>query len=299
MIHEEYTILIGSYREESIQRGTAAFPCAAYQGDVQNFVSGQISSHWHHDLECFFLLSGQVRASFIDRDYDLQAGNGYLVNSNALHGISCLTEEPCRYRSIVFSPAVVSGAPGSVFENAYVRPFMESGKSTWFFDGTGPADRRGWDLFSQAYDAFEKEAYGYEFDVRSALSQLILQVAGDGGAARKQTVVQDYRVKQMLSWLDQHYAERITIEQVAENAGVSVRECQRIFAAALHDSPTRYLLRRRISAAAEMLTATNTPVSEVGLCCGIDSSSYFSKQFKALTGMTPREYRARYRDSRK
>ena len=294
MIREEYTISLDSYREENVLRGTAAFPCAAYQGNVQNFVSGQIIPHWHHDIECFFLLSGQIRASFIDQEYELGPGDGYLANSNALHGIACQTEEPCMYRSIVFSPTIVSGAPGSVFEKAYMRPFIEIGRSTWLFDKVAEERADVWELFSQAYDAFEKEPHGYEFVVRSALSRLILRLASASGFVRKQAIVQDHRVKQMLSWLDQHYAEQITIRQIAENAGVSVRECQRIFAATLHDSPTHYLLRRRISAAAELLTSTNTPVSEIGFCCGIDSSSYFSKQFKAMTGMTPREYRAKH-----
>lgn len=294
MIHEEYTISLDSSREENILRGTTAFPCAAYQGNVQNFVSGQIIPHWHHDIECFFLLSGRLRVSFIDQEYELGPGDGYLANSNVLHGISCQTTAPCMYRSIVFSPSIISGAPGSVFENAYMRPFMETGKSTWLFSRAAEKGVDVWELFSQAYDAFEKEAHGYEFIVRHTLSQMILRLESNSGFIKRQAIVQDHRVKQMLSWLDQHYAERITIEQIAENAGVSVRECQRIFAATLHDSPTRYLLRRRISAAAELLTSTNTPVSEIGFCCGIDSSSYFSKQFKAMTGMTPREYRAKH-----
>lgn len=294
MIKEEYTISLGSYREENALRGTVAFPCAAYHGDVQNFVSGQIIPHWHRDIEWFVLLSGHIRIALVDGEYDLYAGNGYLLNSNALHGVSCQTQEPCRYRSIVFDPAIVAGVSGSVFETAYMRPFMESGKSIWLFDTESGEDTAVKDLFLMAYEAFRQEPRGYEFIVRDALSRMLLLVMDDAYSAKKQTAIQDHRVKQVLSWLDQHYKERVTIEQIAENAGVSVRECQRVFSVALHDSPTKYLLRRRVSAAAELLAKTNASMSEIALQCGFDSASYFSKQFKAITGMTPREYRTRY-----
>lgn len=98
-------------------------------------------------------------------------------------------------------------------------------------------------------------------------------------------------MKQMLSWLDKHYMEEITTAQLADAAGICVRECQRSFSNILHTTPIRYLNRRRITIAAEFLISTDLPVSEIALCCGFDNPSYFAKQFKAITGMTPKDYR--------
>ena len=103
-------------------------------------------------------------------------------------------------------------------------------------------------------------------------------------------------MKQMLCWLDEHYTEMITTAQLAEAAGICIRECQRSFANILHMSPTQYLNRRRITAAAELLLSTDLPVSEIGLCCGFDNPSYFAKQFKRITGMTPKTYRKKQND---
>lgn len=294
MINEEYTISLGAHRKETAPRGTASFPCAAYQGDVQKFVAGQIIPHWHHEIEWFFLLDGHVRVSFIDQEYDLQPRSGYLANSNVLHSVDCMTDQHCHYHSIVFDPSIISGAPGSVFEKSYVRPFLDLGPSMWLFDASDHGTTDIESLFSDAYHAFETEPRGYEFLVRDVLSRLIVQLMDDSALATKQTVIQDLRVKQMLSWLDLHYREHITIEQLAETAGISVRECQRIFSTVLHDTPMKYLLRRRISSAAELLASTSGSILDIATSCGFDSASYFSKQFKTLTGMTPREYRAKH-----
>lgn len=294
MINEEYTISLGAYREENAPRGTAAFPCAAYQGDVQKFVAGQIIPHWHHEIEWFFLLDGAARVSFIDQEYELHPGTGYLANSNVLHSVGCMTDQPCHYHSIVFDPSIIAGAPGSVFEKSYVRPFLDLGQSMWLFDASDNSTPDIKSLFSDAYRAFEAEPRGYEFLVRDALSRLIVQLIDASTFATKQTVIQDLRVKQMISWLDFHYREHITIEQLAETARISVRECQRIFSTVLHDTPMKYLLRRRISSAAELLASTNGSILDVATSCGFDSASYFAKQFKTLTGMTPREYRSKY-----
>ena len=98
-------------------------------------------------------------------------------------------------------------------------------------------------------------------------------------------------MKQMISWLDEHYMEMITVGQLADAAGICVRECQRTFAGILHTSPMQYLNRRRITAAAELLISTELSVSEVGFRCGFDNPGYFAKQFRRMTGMTPKKYR--------
>ena len=84
-----------------------------------------------------------------------------------------------------------------------------------------------------------------------------------------------------------------TLRALAQAVHFSPRECERTFEQLLHTTPQKYLLRRRILAAMSLLAHQNLPVIEVAACCGFSNHSYFSKQFRAATGYTPREYRSK------
>lgn len=280
-------------KQELLKRGTPIFPCSTYNRDVRQYINGEISPHWHHEMEIFLLIEGHAHISFVDSTFELESGEGYFVNSNVLHGISCPLDRCCRYHSIVFDPSIISGATGSAYDILYTRPFIEQGGPSWIFH---PNDTLGGEtiirLFQAAFDACETKTDGYEFIVRDSLSRILLLLRKHlQGTSSKQSSQQELRIKQMLSWLDEHYMEPITISQLADVAGICVRECQRSFSNILHTTPIQYLNRRRIAMAAECLISTDLSVSEIGLRCGFDNPSYFSKQFKHMTGMTPRAYR--------
>ena len=100
----------------------------------------------------------------------------------------------------------------------------------------------------------------------------------------------------MLEWIDQNLQTTVTLRKIAASANICSRECQRVFQRYVHYSPMEYLRLKRILMAAELLSTTDSPVIDIALECGFSSSSYFSKQFKLLTGSTPTEYRKAVHD---
>ncbi len=285
--------------QEILERGTPLFPCAVYDRDIRHYIGGEIPPHWHHEMEIFLLQEGSAHISLADSGFDLRAGEGYFVNSDVLHGVSSPPGQPCRYRSIVFDPCILSGVPGSAFDILYLKPFAEQGGRAFSFrKNDGDAGDEIARLFRAAFQNCETEKSGYEFLVRDALSRifLLLRDLSPLAKARPQNG-REIRLKRMLAWLDEHYMEPVTVSQLAECSGICVRECQRIFSSLLHTTPVQYLNRRRVAVAAEFLVSTDMPVIEVGLCCGFQNPGYFAKQFKRLTGMTPGEYRKNDWDS--
>ncbi len=107
------------------------------------------------------------------------------------------------------------------------------------------------------------------------------------------TITDNSRItfKNMIIWLQEHYQEPITVNQLSKAMGICVRECQKIFASLLHTTPIQYLTRYRIIMACEFLLNSNHSISEIAYDCGFDNPSYFSMQFKKITNMTPRAYR--------
>lgn len=295
MLSTVNTVPLNDDGKEIMKRGTPGFPCNAYIGNIHDFIGGEISLHWHSELEIFVLDEGMVQIIFADHSYLLQAGDGYFVNSNAMHRIICNTDQPCRYRSIVVDKSIIIGCTGSVFDKKYIQPFVKGDASFWIFTQSY-ADRMPIiDLFNTAFCACQLEPRYYEFTVRDSISKIIMLLDGykEKQAFRIETI-QEQRLKQMLHWIDKHYMDKITVKHIASAAGICVRECQRTFAMVISDTPISYLIRKRIAIAAELLKSSNADNSEIYARCGFENQSYFIKEFRFFMGVTPKKYQKMY-----
>jgi AraC-like DNA-binding protein len=94
--------------------------------------------------------------------------------------------------------------------------------------------------------------------------------------------------------IDRYYAEDLDLDRLAAVAGVSKYHFARCFAAAYGDTPARYLTRRRIERAQDLLRAANLTVTEVCVLVGFSSLGSFSSRFRELVGQTPTAYRDRW-----
>ena len=294
MTEGKYYLTLDRQGMENPNRAQPLFPCSIYQRDVHQYLTGEIPPHWHRELELFLLEKGHVRILLGDKTSELLPGEGYFANSNLLHGIFCLTDAPCCYHSIVFDPSILAGEPGSVFDVRYVRPFLKHGKPGFKITGDDEKTSPLFSLFQKAYQICEHpDITGYELSARNALSDLFLFLAQNITETPQTSSpsLQEQRMKQMVSWMEEHYREPFSVSQFANDTGLGIRQCQRSFSGFFHSTPIHYLTRRRIAAATELLISTDLPVIQIGIQCGFENPSYFAKQFKKIIGMSPREYR--------
>jgi AraC-like DNA-binding protein len=94
--------------------------------------------------------------------------------------------------------------------------------------------------------------------------------------------------------IDRNYRSPLDLSQLAAVAGMSKFHFARSFEATYGDTPIRYLTRRRIERAQDLLRAANLTVTEVCMLVGFASLGSFSSRFAALVGESPREYRDRW-----
>ena len=99
----------------------------------------------------------------------------------------------------------------------------------------------------------------------------------------------------MIRFIQENYAQRLTLEQIAESAAISPRECLRCFRDSIHQSPVDYLIDYRLLCAKKLLETTELSITEVALQCGFNSNSYFTKLFHRSTAKTPNAYRKEFR----
>jgi AraC-like DNA-binding protein len=91
--------------------------------------------------------------------------------------------------------------------------------------------------------------------------------------------------------IDRCYAEPLDVATLARTALASEAHFNRSFKQAFGETPHRYLQRRRIERAADLLRETDTPVTEVCAAVGFQSLGSFSTAFRDLMGASPSAYR--------
>ncbi|MBI4922302.1 MAG: helix-turn-helix transcriptional regulator [Devosia nanyangense] len=99
------------------------------------------------------------------------------------------------------------------------------------------------------------------------------------------------RLQRVLSYVDARLGEAISLEDLAGEACLSPYHFARLFHQAMGRPPHRYVVERRISAAQERLRTRRASMAEVALDTGFGTQANFSRVFRKVTGLTPRQYR--------
>ena len=94
--------------------------------------------------------------------------------------------------------------------------------------------------------------------------------------------------------IDRHYRDDLNLDRLAAVAGMSTFHFARSFEATYGDTPMRYLTRRRIERAQDLLRGANLTVTEICMLVGFSSLGSFSSRFSQLVGESPVAYRARW-----
>lgn len=99
-----------------------------------------------------------------------------------------------------------------------------------------------------------------------------------------------------VSFLESNFtSSSITLDKLSDMVNMSKRNFQRYFKKAMGTSPINYLLTLRVNKAKELLKIfPDASISEIATHTGFYDSNYFSRQFKSITGLSPRQYREKY-----
>lgn len=98
-------------------------------------------------------------------------------------------------------------------------------------------------------------------------------------------------LKAMLSFIHEHYSEKILLADIAKAGYVSKRSCGGLFLKYLYKTPIEYLNDYRLQKSIELMKSTDMTVLEICLACGFSGASYYAGLFKKNFGKSPTEYR--------
>jgi AraC-like DNA-binding protein len=102
----------------------------------------------------------------------------------------------------------------------------------------------------------------------------------------------------VLAYMQEHYGEHVTNQQLAAVAKMSLRAFERQFGRSFQMTPQKYLRKLRLRIASRALIYSNAPLADVAVDCGFGDQSHFTREFRRQFQFTPREYREHYKITR-
>lgn len=145
------------------------------------------------------------------------------------------------------------------------------------------------ELYSKAKNGRIRNAFSASGEVFRFLC--LLCDTDNLGGSRSSNLVE--RAKR---YLEQNYAEPITLAQVSESLGVSQSHLSREFSKYIGEQPIHYLTKIRLEQAVELLRSADMDLGEISRLCGFADSNYFGKVFKKHMKLSPNQFRKEIRE---
>ena len=295
MIYHPTELMLDDRQREKLQGYDPGFPYTAIDCRFDGYSGPCVDWHWHATLEINVCVSGVLKTSTQRGEYIVREGDGVLVNANVLHRNEAFEGAPgvC-VQTHMFDRSLVAAA--ELPQRRYVAPVVECTLLDALPLFRENAEHRAvLEALDRAFIAAGEEKPGYELEICGLLNRvwqgvyaLALPVIG---ARQPLPRPETARLKRMLGFIRDHFAEDISPADIAASAGVCERECFRCFKQELGTTPLATLTDFRLRKAAELLRETDRSVTDVAAACGFSNSSYFGKVFRRRMNLSPLAYR--------
>ncbi len=248
----------------------------------------EVSYHSHDFLEVAYVLSGVGRYRIEDKVYDVQEGDLIILNPGVKHQALFVKEAevPTTEFFVGFSDIQLPG---------FVPNYLPIPEGAYMIHTTGELRHKLFKICSsmEAENAVLRE--GRYFMLKAYLMQMLLLIIREqcepvkqSGGYAFESMNRKYIVEQLVNYLEDHYNEKISLDQIAENMYLSPFYISKIFKSETGDTPIRHLINIRLEKARDLLVnGYEGSIQEIAAMVGYDDAYHFSKLFKKHYGITP------------
>lgn len=283
--------LIDESLKELTKHHTVVMPIACYQTTITQNIHGLIPLHWHDEIQFVFILKGEAIFQIDEDVIVVREGDGLFINSGCLHMAQDKDQSGCVYICLNVSPYFVLSQE---LYTSYVKPYVQATNLPYLcIDANEVWGKNILEAILEIYQCIEQKVQYYEIDITMKLSSIWKNLIDNGFRLEyiQTEIVKSQRMKQMLSWIHEHYAEKIMLEDIARAGCLSRSECCRYFKRFLKCSPLNYVIDYRIQKSLYLLQQGDSNITEVAYQVGFNSTSYFINKFRDSINMTPLAYK--------
>lgn len=286
-------IVTNQFQKELKQHGSGHFPFLVSYQKLSEYESGSFMWHWHPEIEITYVRKGTMCYKVNNLVYHLKEGDIVFNNSGALHSGTMENQEDCTYIPITFDPRLIYGFFQSTINSKYVDPVIQDSMLPAIcIDQSEPWHKPFREYLLRIIDLDEKKPDFYELDITICLQSmwrlLLEHITYEPQASRENSLEYD-RIKKILSYIEENYQNKITLNDIAGHIHLCESECTRLFKRHMNTTLFAFLQEYRIERSLEFLQ-DDQPVSAVADKAGFSDPNYYSKVFAKIKGCSPREY---------
>ncbi len=282
--------------EEKTPHGNALFPLMVHEVSSSPKITERITCHWHREYEILVITKGSAQFQIENQIIPVKENDMVFIKSDYLHTMTTECGMPLDFYAIVFHPNLLNSHINDAIWQKYIEPVNNDSLS--FPSYISPNEDWGTELLAllnKVKDLFDKKQMGYELLVKATIYEIwyLLYAHALQNVSSNETQ-HDHkinRIKSMIMWLQEHYTEPISLEQMSYKFHISQGQLCRFFKAMTQMSVIEYLNYYRISKSIQLLDTTDKQISEIALDVGFNNVSYYNKIFKYYIHMTPMAYR--------
>lgn len=253
-------------------------------------------SHWHDEcLEIIFFTQGTAELHIGGLSYIAAPGDLFFISEGMIHSGFAILETPRYYTILLDRYRMVGSDLSSVGYGTLL-----TGKLN--LPTLLQPDHAHYDVLAKimksVVDEFLHRDQGFEPAVKSYLHILLIQLARLYSSSSEDSVHKQEanrrkveRLKDVISFVNENYQDKITVKQAADIAKISPYHFCRVFKDAVGRTFNEYVQLYRVSKAEELLKETDLPITRIAEIAGFGSIHYLDELFKRHRGCTPMQYR--------
>lgn len=268
-----------SYQHEVIVPDAGLpFKLFKFEGAAGKYVR---EKHWHSSIEIFAVWEGKLQFTIGDRSFPLSAGEFVIINSNEVHSIVA----PNVNRTVVLQ------IPQETFSE-----YFTDENFIWFSHSEKENDDRVFILLQEMFLINLNGELGNKLQVMSLYYELLhLLVTKYRKLNVHEELLRNNKQLKKLSnitrYMKDHYAENLSLEQMAREFNYSPSYLSRMFQKHAGINFKDYLLGIRLEHASHDLEESDEQIVDIALNNGFPNSKAFSNAFRLKYGMLPSEYK--------
>ncbi len=293
-------IITNQFHKELKKHGSDQFPFLVSYERLSKYESGSFMWHWHPEIEITVIQKGNMCYKVNHCVYHLKEGDVLFGNSNVLHTGSMENMQDCEYISITFDTKMIYGFFQSIICSKYVEPIIQDfSLPAILFDGSQVWHENFIVLIWDIIKVYHNKPLFYEFDLTIKIQTMWKMLLENYSSNRQQIALnksEHERIKRIITFIEQNYMNKFTLNDVALHIHLCESECCRLFKRYMNVSLFSFLQEYRIERSLEYLNCQES-ISEIAGKVGFSDSNYYSKVFAKIKGCSPQKYRKKMRNN--
>lgn len=248
--------------------------------------------HGHDCIEMMYIVRGSGRCTVNERTYPIIRGDLFLINPGESH--SYQIDDNLRCCNIMFQRDIF---PDEVWEAlakfpAYrrcIEPPREAGHKFSFSEASVEKVEA---LLNELCAEFKNRHQGYALNAKALfLNFLVLFLREQSPGAIGSAPGYEQTFSRIFDYIAEHYGEKLTLPMLAARARINRKLFGKLFSRVSGMSFSAYLIRYRVEQSRIQLEHSDKSITEIALDCGFFDGSHFTRIFRTVLGLSPKEYR--------